>query len=96
MGKVLQGFGGEEKNEGDAGGGDDLGDLALAAGGFDDCSLGGASVDDEGTAESSGGVGCGKADDVLVFVEALVVARGVDAGGCRALSQDHHGAGSGD
>ena len=71
LGKILQGLGEEEQDEGDDGGGGDLRDLALAAGAFDDRGLGGAAVDDEGAAEGCGGVGCGEADDILICVEPL-------------------------
>ena len=48
LGKVLQGPGEKQQNERDSCSGGDLCDLALAAGTFDHCGLGGAAVDDEG------------------------------------------------
>ena len=58
--------------------------------------LGGTAVDDKGAAEGSSSVGCGEANDILIGVQPLVVARRIDARGRGALGKDHDGAGAGD
>ena len=64
--------------------------LAAAAGAVDDLRLRWAAVDDEGAGQAGANIGQGQTDQVGVLAETLVVARGISAGGRRALRQDDH------
>lgn len=76
-------------------GGADLRDLAAAAEASYYLGLGGASIDDEGSAEGGGSVGRGESDNVLIGIEVFVVTGRVDARGRRALRENHDGARAG-
>ena len=64
--------------------------LAATAGAVDDLRLRGAAVDDEGAGQAGANIGQGQTDQVGVLAETLAVARGIGAGGRRALRQDDH------
>ncbi len=95
-GKILQRAGKKKKNECNHYGGRDLRQLAAAAGTLNHSSLRGTAVDDKGAADSGGKIGGGQTEQVGIFVEALMVADGIDACGGGALSHDHHQAGASD
>src|SRR4029077_10324837 len=90
LGKILQRAGKKKKNESDHYGGRDLRQLAASAGTLNHSSLRGTAVDDKGATDSGGKIGGGQTEQVGVFVEALMVAGGIDACGGGALSHDHH------
>ena len=58
LSKVLEGLSEKQQDDGDGRSSGDLSELALAADTFDHCGLGRTAVDDEASAEGSGGVGC--------------------------------------
>src|ERR1700733_2085304 len=87
--EVLQRSCEEQQDQQDDGGEGKLGHLTARARAVRHGSLGWAAVDHEGPADGGGGVGCGEAEDVGVFVDGFIVTRREDARRGGALRDDH-------
>src|ERR1700756_2938503 len=70
--------------------------LAAATGGFYHCSLSRATVYYKGSAQSCRRVGRRNAEQITILIQCLMMLCGVGSRRDRALSYDHHEAGSGD
>ena len=92
--QILQRASQEEEHEYDDPGRHDLCELASSAGPFDHRGLRRAAVDDERSRERRGRVGRRQAEKIRVFVERLVVSRGVGARHRSALRHDHEKTGA--
>src|SRR5208337_1960713 len=94
-GRNCSGHGEEKEHEHDHKGRREVRQLVTATGGFDHCSLRRAAIDYKRSAQSRRRVGSGNAEQIAILVERLMMFCGVGSSGDRALSHDHHEAGSG-